>query len=65
MQNWIDYILYMNKKDLVLNNLQCHKIKPGLSILADFNSEVVVFYGVSTLFRSFNAKLNFKQFSIV
>ena len=26
---------------------------------------VVLFYGVSTLFRSFNTELNFKQFSLV
>ena len=25
----------------------------------------VLLYGISTLFRSFNAKLNFKQFSLV
>ena len=26
---------------------------------------LVLFYGISTLFKSFNAKLNFKQFSLV
>ena len=25
---------------------------------------VVLFYGISTLFRSFNTKFNFKQFSL-